>query len=102
MFDVSDPLVMHVLLLTHEYMHNVFCLPRSWYLSVTVQVFHVPKTHTHTHTQTHKNVLGLQRRSWITLLDGLQKRSWITKTPSQAWLLKPTALHKWQGCAVCL
>jgi len=45
MFDVSDPLVMHVLLLTHEYMHNVSCLPRSWYLSATVQVFHVPKTH---------------------------------------------------------
>ena len=31
MFDVPDPLVVHVLLLTHEFMYNVICLPHSWY-----------------------------------------------------------------------
>ena len=30
-FYVPDPLVMHVLLLTHESMHNNICLPHSWY-----------------------------------------------------------------------
>jgi len=29
MFDVPDPLVVHVLLLTHEFMYNVICLPHS-------------------------------------------------------------------------
>jgi hypothetical protein len=27
----SDPLVVHVLLLTHEFMYNVICLPHYWY-----------------------------------------------------------------------
>jgi len=31
MFDVPDPLVVHVLLLTHEFMYNVICHPHSWY-----------------------------------------------------------------------
>ena len=31
MFDVPDPLVVHLLLLTHEFMYNVICLPHSWY-----------------------------------------------------------------------
>ena len=33
MFDVPDPLVVHVLLLTHEFIYNVviICLPHSWY-----------------------------------------------------------------------
>ena len=31
MFDVPDPLVVHVLLLTHELGYNVICLPHSWY-----------------------------------------------------------------------
>jgi hypothetical protein len=30
-FDVPDPLVVHVLLLTHEFMNNKICLPNSWY-----------------------------------------------------------------------
>ena len=31
MFDVPDPLVVHVLLLTHEFARNAICLPHSWY-----------------------------------------------------------------------
>jgi hypothetical protein len=31
MFDVLDPLVVHVLLLTHEFLYNNCCLPHSWY-----------------------------------------------------------------------
>ena len=30
MFDVPDPLVVHVLLLTHEFIYY-YCLPLSWY-----------------------------------------------------------------------
>jgi len=30
-FDVLDPLVVHMLLLTHEFIYNVICLPHSWY-----------------------------------------------------------------------
>jgi hypothetical protein len=49
MFDVPDPLVVHVLLLTHESMHNVICISLILgVLSVTdVQQHevHVPKTH---------------------------------------------------------
>ena len=43
MFDVPDPLVVHVLLLTHEFKYDSNCLPDSWYLSVTANVYHVPK-----------------------------------------------------------
>jgi hypothetical protein len=43
MFDVPDPLVVHVLFLTHEFIYNVICLPQSWYPHVTVHVFYVPK-----------------------------------------------------------
>jgi|AntDeeMinimDraft_5_1070356.scaffolds.fasta_scaffold140281_1 hypothetical protein len=38
-------LVVHVLLLTHEFMYNVICLLILGILSVTVHVFYVPKTH---------------------------------------------------------
>ena len=31
MFNVPDLLVVHVLLLTHEFIYNVICLPHSWY-----------------------------------------------------------------------
>ena len=46
-FDVPglELLVVHVLLLIHEFMYKNICLPHSWLLSVTVHVFHVPKTH---------------------------------------------------------
>ena len=40
--------VVHVLLLTHEFMYNVICLPQSCILSVTniqQHEVHVPKTH---------------------------------------------------------
>jgi len=42
-FDVPDPLVVHVLLLTHEfYVYNT-CLPHPGIFSVTVHVFMRPK-----------------------------------------------------------
>ena len=31
LFDVPGPLVVHVLLLTHEFIYNVIRLPHSWY-----------------------------------------------------------------------
>jgi len=46
MFDVPDPLVVHVLLLTHELIYNVICLPHSWYPQCDKSMFfYVPKTH---------------------------------------------------------
>ena len=49
MFDVPNPLVVHVLLLTHEFKYNVIHLPssHSWYPQWLwqIHVFYVPKTH---------------------------------------------------------
>ena len=45
MFDVPDPLVVHVLLLTHESIYNVICLLILGVLSVTDSCFNVPKIH---------------------------------------------------------
>jgi len=48
MFNVPDPLVVHVLLLTHEsmvYVYMIFASLILGILSVTVHYFHVPKTH---------------------------------------------------------
>ena len=44
MFDVPDPLVVHVLLLTHKFMYNNVCLLILGFVCVTVHIFHVPKT----------------------------------------------------------
>jgi len=44
MFDVPDPLVVHVLLLTHEFLYNNICLHHSWYPHCD-SFFYVPKTH---------------------------------------------------------
>ena len=47
MFDVPDLLVVHVLLLTHEYMYSNICLPLILgILSVTVHVFFMCPKHT--------------------------------------------------------
>jgi hypothetical protein len=35
----------HVLLLTHEFIYIVICLPHSWYPQCDIHVFYVPKTH---------------------------------------------------------
>ena len=59
MFDVPDPLDVHVLLLSHEFMYNIICLPHFWpcfFVWQTVHVFYVPKTH----------------RWWFTLFNLLQ------------------------------
>jgi len=45
MFDVPDPLVVHVLLLTHEFYDTICLLLILSILTVTAHVFHVvPKT----------------------------------------------------------
>jgi hypothetical protein len=44
MFEVPDPLVVHVLLLTHEFMYSTnICLLHSWYPQCDIHVFMYPK-----------------------------------------------------------
>jgi len=44
-FDVYVPLIVHVLLLTHEFMNDNICLPHSWHPKWNSLCFHVPKAH---------------------------------------------------------
>jgi len=46
MFVVPDPLVVHVLLLTHEFIYNVICLLHSWYPQCDGSMFFMCPKHT--------------------------------------------------------